>query len=548
MRSTQDVSGSGPDRAGSALSEEPVLAVRDIQGNVIPGFNTRHQVLVGVKFGPADQEATRRWLRWLLPSVSTLEHVNAFRTARRAARTGEEEPPKTTLTNVAFDAKGLALLAPEIDRIGDRPFKLGMGERWDLGDPKGDRDHEGHPSGWVVGGSPARTPEALLILGGDDLPELRRHAKSVREAVAAAGLGVPYCEEGHVLDGDVEHFGFRDGISQAGPRGRLSEKANDYLTKRWIETSDDRAKRYGRPGQPLVWPGQFVFGYPKQQDDDLVEPGTCARGGYDWMDNGSYLVFRRLRQDVAAFRRFVVDEAARLTNAGVPEMTPERLAALIVGRWPKGTPLLHNATGDDPDPMGDLFKVNHFAFGSGTTPVDVWDDTVVPADDVGGSAAVRRTVPGSISDQLGQRCPRFAHIRKVNPRDRSTDQGPPARTLTVAVLRRGITWGEPFPTDPVAQRSDDGQRGLLFLCHQTSIEKQFHVLNTVWMNDPGNPEGDSGHDLLSGQGDDRRKRSATLPFAGHPPIVALSEWVIVTGGGFFFSPSIPALEQFATPR
>jgi hypothetical protein len=79
------------------------------------------------------------------------------------------------------------------------------------------------------------------------------------------------------------------------------------------------------------------------------------------MDDGSFVVFRRLRQDVAAFRAFVDGEAVRLGEAGVAGMTPARLAALLVGRWPRGAALMRNPSADDPDPMADRFAVNFFA-------------------------------------------------------------------------------------------------------------------------------------------------------------------------------------------
>ena len=328
--------------------EEPVLAVDEIQGNVLPGFATRHQVFLGVRFDGSSVGAARRWLAALVPSVSTLGQVNDMRNRRRRAlRQGQPRPPSPEWTNVAFDIKGVSLLAPAAERIRDPSFVAGMGIDSGLGDPT-DAAHPGHPSRWVVGGTPERTPEALVILGGDNLDRLRERADVVRSSLAAAGLGEPvYDEEGHVLDRDAEHFGFRDGISVIGVRGRLSDGARHYLTRRYIGPAEVRALTEARPGQPLVWPGQFVFGYPKQQSDDVLAPGPVARGGHDWMDGGSFLVLRRLRQDVAAFRRFVAEEAAR---RGI---RADRFAAMLVGRWPNGTALVRSPGGDDADPMGD---------------------------------------------------------------------------------------------------------------------------------------------------------------------------------------------------
>ena len=518
----------------SVAPDEPVLAVDEIQGNVMPGFNTRHLVLMGVSFGTPEIELARRWLGTLVASVATLGQVNRFRVQRRAA--GEPPPDSRAWVNVAFDSKGLALLAADASRIRDPRFRQGMGVDSVLGDPT-DPAHEGHPERWVVGGTPERTPEALVLVAGDDLEAVRERAAAVRSSAEAAGLRVPYEQDGHQLEGDVEHFGFRDGISSPGARGRLSGADGDFLTRRIIDPSDDRSSRFGRPGQPLLWPGQFVFGYARQRDDDPVLPGPIANGGHDWMVNGSYLVFRRLRQDVAAFRRFVADESARLRGVGLASLTAERLAALLVGRWPGGTALMRNPSGDDPDPTADRLAVNHFGYGEAAAPVEVRSED---GDDV-------RTVSGAMADRLGRICPGFAHVRKVNPRDLPTDKGGPDRTLTFAVLRRGIPWGPVFPSDPAGSAGDDGQRGLLFLCYQTSIKDQFETLNSDWMNRVNGPEGGTGHDLLVGQGSGAtRQRTANLPAAGGAtPIATLAEWVIPTGGGYYFSPSLSALRQFA---
>ncbi len=100
---------------------------------------------------------------------------------------------------------------------------------------------------------------------------------------------------------------------------------------------------WSRPGQPLVWPGQFVFGYPEQDPMDPLRPRPPTTRGPAWARNGSFVVVRRLRQDVAGFWRCARRHAEALRRKGVSDMTEVRLAALLVGRWPSGAPLARDA-------------------------------------------------------------------------------------------------------------------------------------------------------------------------------------------------------------
>ena len=532
----------GPAVAGAPL--EPVLAVDDIQGNILPGFNVFNQTLVGFTVPADGLDAAREWLGRVLPLVSTLAQVSEFRNVRRSAlRRGEPRPPSPVWMNLALDVNGLRWLGLDTGPIRDRSFKAGMANlSGTLGDPRTVGD-EGHKGRWIVGGTPETTPELLLTVAADEPDALIDRVQELRQSAESAGLRVVYEQTGAVLPGEVEHFGFRDGISQPGARGRLSDGERHFLTRRYIDPADVRARRFSRPGQALIWPGQFVFGYGKQRDDDPEREGSRAAGGADWMDNGSFLVFRRLRQDVAAFRAFVAGEAERM-----PGMTPERLAALLVGRWPKGTALMRSPAAEEPDPMGDRFSVNHFGFAETATPIDVSSDPFAQIEEGLVAPAELRTVDGAPADVPGSICPRLAHIRKVNPRDLPTDQGGADRTLTFHVLRRGITWGREFPSTPAEQAADDGQRGLLFMSYQTSISDQFETLNNAWMNRAAGPEGAAGHDFLVGQATSAtRERTGEIRHADdRHALTTIAHWVIPTGGGYFFAPSLSLLRRLAS--
>jgi hypothetical protein len=83
----------------------------------------------------------------------------------------------------------------------------------------------------------------------------------------------------------------------------------------------------------------------------------------------------------------------------------------------------------------------------------------------------------------------------------------------------------------------------MFLCYNANIEDQFEFLTRRWCNSPIQPN-EGGHDPVIGQRDARgdRTRVIDVPTSDGPVRVSLDrDWVIPTGGGYFFSPPIGAL-------
>src|SRR5262249_15775281 len=119
----------------------------------------------------------------------------------------------------------------------------------------------------------------------------------------------------------------------------------------------------GKPGQDLLWPGEFVFGYPGQDGKkDIEKPGKDPlknpdRKAPEFARNGSFLVFRRLRQNVGMFHRFLQSTAKRF------QVTPELVGAKCVGRWKSGAPAVVTPNQDDVSLAEDDCRNNNFEYG-----------------------------------------------------------------------------------------------------------------------------------------------------------------------------------------
>jgi len=455
----------GPASAeGPAPDVEPLLRMANIQGNVI-GFNKDFQTLLhfhidnAAAFRPAIAELGRR--------VATAEEVLGFNRLFKQVRDrrGYSGTLKSTWMNVAFSSAGLAMLRDDVDLFADGSFRRGMVKRSQaLG------DHPEDLEDWKVRDD---TAHLMIIVAADAADDCSAEVEHVRELIRTRGGATEiWRDDGSALKGPLgqrEHFGFRDGISQPGLRGRASDDTTDLLTPRSTPDSPTR----GKPGQELVWPGEFVFGYPDQDGSrhrgkaDWMKDGAGFLLAPEWARDGSYLVFRRLQQNVYRFHKSLQETRGDSTAAAA--------GARIVGRWASGAPIIRAPNGDEPDFASD----NEFTFAEGV-------------------------------------CPGNAHIRKVNPRDDLAD----VDQMRHRLLRRGIPFGAKSDSTPEAPVKDNDDRGLLFLAYMTSIKDQFEFVMRSWANNKDFHNGGVGADALL----DPR-------------------WIVPTGGGYYFAPSVSALKQ-----
>ena len=154
-----------------------------------------------------------------------------------------------------------------------------------------------------------------------------------------------------------------------------------------------------------------------------------------------------------------------------------------------------------------------------------WGRAPRPATDV---------LPGA-EDPDGLRGPYGAHVRRANPRD-SLD---PAADdpLAVSNRRRILRAGRAYVPEGA-----DKAVGLLFMCFNADIERQFEFLQQSWLLRPSfHGLEDEADPMLGNSG------RFTIP-TGQGPVVldGIGNFVTVRGGGYFFMPGRRAVRYLAS--
>jgi Dyp-type peroxidase family len=436
------------------------VSLAELQGNVLCGYGSDHARFVFARV--TDAEASRRWLGELIDRITFNPSWGS-------------DPPDHTL-NVAFTCAGLLALGVPADRVsGLGAFAAGMADR---AEPLGDVGPCA-PERWHRG---LRATHVLVTLTGSD-PELLRRADHER---AYSGLERCHVQLAAKLPGAREHFGFADGFSQPAIDGASTgPRDGEGALTRWGWWRD-------------IALGEFVLGRP--DEGGAVAPGPPDPLGRD----ATFMVVRKLEQDVAAFRSYTAAQAQRFGRDA------DWIAARMVGRWKNGSALARHP--DRPGPPADRERERANRFGY--------------ADDLAGTA-----------------CPLGAHVRRANPRDGLGWGG--RLTQRHRLLRRGMSYGEPLPDG--ALEGDGAERGLMFVSYQVSIERQFEFIQKQWLGD-GN---------VFGLGDDRDPIVAgAAPGAAAQMVVQgpgspmflteLPRFVTTRGGDYFLVPGRAGLAAIAS--
>lgn len=470
----------------------------EIQGIVISGYG--HLPYSKYLFLHINDSAkAKEWLNQLIITTPKITISKITTSNWNTGPYGSVQPPQHAI-NIAFTHQGLQKLGlpqTSLDTFS-REFIEGMAKPY-RSQQLGDIGHNAPPN-WDFGGlisTDEKEIHALLILQAklEEIDKLYEEQQHLFESIYAAG-DVLVTETGYLPADGKEHFGFRDSISQPEIEGSPKAKAKC---------------------QDCIKAGEFILGYPnedgnlpptpflpaecleydRQQKLQFVQNASANPKPKDLGRNGSYLVFRKLRQDVAEFRRY-------FEQFGYGR---ELMEAKLMGRWHDGQPLVlapdfASRTDKDSD-------LNDFSYMK--------------------------------LDPHGYRCPLGAHIRRANPRD--SFEGARRRRI----LRRGALYN--------ASENGKEEQGLLFIGINADIRRQFEFIQQTWINNPNFKGLDGETDPILGTNPSNDQKATDCPENALRPMTIqkqpirqrlnLPDFVSVKGGEYFFLPSIAALRFLA---
>lgn len=532
------------------------LDLADIQGNVLTAYGKlgfpKGRFLL---FQVIRADAGRGFIEMLRPWITT---ALRWESSRRPHLHGPVQQARPEVTvNLAFTFMGLYALGVPTRTLRDMPdeFIDGMEARANI---IGDDVPTNPRSNWdQVWRTPAggRQPVHILVSlnaqmqsNGMPVPALATMTErllafcagsdgGIRLLPGHAGPNPDFQEAAALLRQDasgvmqplpVEHFGYRDGISDPVFNGQ-------YPPEREAEHVAGNGKLTPQQTWEPLATGEFLLGYP----DEAQEQAGMAMP-IDFSRNGTFMAYRKLHQNVVAFRRYLATtSAAFATVYGIPlAQAPETLMAKIAGRWPDGVPLVLAPT------YGEWQAIK------------ARRATAQAANDTATIAAMERDLTRFLfrQDPDGSKCPFSAHIRRANTRDmldpHFASANPSEWNGSVLnnrrrILRRGLPYGSASPDAP----DDSGEHGIVMLIVCASLFRQFEFVQQQWIQ--YGLDFFAGNDtcpLIGNHGPEAKFVIAADPKSGRPPFICdrPPQFVETRGGEYFFVPSMTALRMIGT--
>jgi Dyp-type peroxidase family len=437
-------------------SADPSVAalLDNLQANILKGHGRNHTVNLFLSFDADKKDRIKAAIRQLSGQLKTAKQQLIEAEEFKASKKDGGTVRCFFMTFAGYKELGLEAIAPD-----GNAFRSGMKARSNVLNDT--------PENWDDNFKNNKI-HAMLLLADEDTTRLKGEFDSVKDSLEAIGINILFEEHGDQQRNDrghgVEHFGYVDGRSQP------------------LLLTEDIASEKNMTDGVSMWDPSFPI------SQVLATKGDSLLG--------SYFVFRKLEQNVFAFKRKEQDLSFVLE---LTDEDRELAGAMVVGRFEDGTPVvLRKKAGIGGDAVPNNFN---------------YDD-----------------------DKQGLKCPFHSHIRKTNPREESK--------RAPIMARRGITYGE--REEGMVDRPEK-KVGLLFMSYQASLENQFEFTQQSWANSPNFPSQRAGIDPVIGQGTNPPNSQQMPPKWGNPEpdkkATEFKDFVTMKGGEYFFAPSITTLKN-----
>ena len=402
-----------PDNAAKASQKQESKGIQPddltkIQGNILTEYkniNVGCMALVRFSNNPTYTQSLKRFLENLTDRISTESN----------------QATHGVKINVHLTYAGLKTLGAKSQWLSNLPkeFQEGMEARAGLlGDLRGN-----HPINW----NPPHLEQILNKNGVsgsvhlstiDAVIQFQKCVETEKQTHYNWSKHHPlYGEITTLFNNDAVHLLAVEPMARVQYNARRPERTGhfqfkDNISQPWV------LKNSGGSENDKVAPGELILGYPNAAGDDpsQVDP---------FFTNSSFLVIRKLKQNVSLFNRFLT------YNAFKHRISKSKIKAKMMGRTPNGTPLVKRCHQNGS---------NNFNFNN---------------------------------DPDGALCPLHSHIRRANPRH--SDMRIPR------IMRRGMSYGPPY------SKRDKSERGLFFMAYNANIAEQFEVIQS-WISG-GNSSG-----------------------------------------------------------
>jgi deferrochelatase/peroxidase EfeB len=209
-----------------------------------------------------------------------------------------------------------------------------------------------------------------------------------------------------------------------------------------------------------------------------------------------------LQQNVDAFNAFCeskseeLKQSKKMDSASAESISADWIGAKMLGRWKDGRPLVRCPSENMRGEAGNNFRYRK-------------------------------------EDPQGLQCPLGSHIRRANPRDSLGDDT--ETQIGLSNRHRIVRVGRSY------QRDNGKEKGLMFMCLNADIERQFEFIQQTWL-------GNSGFHDLMGETDSitvgqcPMNNKFTIPsYQGSTTLTGLQSFVTTKGSGYFFMPGRQAL-------